>query len=111
MDTCQGVCMTNLFGNMNMAVGPFGEQTKGVLQTHGPSQCSGEFCSIHNPSDHPLRNARLNWRGDRGFMERICEHGIGHPDPDGLDHLKRTLGDRYKQYAFGIHGCDGCCRM
>lgn len=37
----------------------------------------------------------LNWRGDRGLIERRCPHGIGHPDPD-------TVGDT-------VHGCDGCC--
>jgi hypothetical protein len=34
-------------------------------------------------------------------MERICEHGCGHPDPD--DHRILTGEDD------GIHGCDGCC--
>jgi hypothetical protein len=37
-----------------------------------------------------------NWREDRGIMERICPHGIGHPDPDDPTTDK-------------IHGCDGCC--
>lgn len=103
----------DLYGLINVAEPEFGMQLKPgttVLRTHAFTQCSGEFCSIHNPSDHPLNKAPLNWRGDRGFMERICEHGIGHPDPDGLDHLRRVLGDRYENYAFGVHGCDGCCR-
>jgi hypothetical protein len=34
-------------------------------------------------------------------MERICEHGVGHPDPDDL----RVIRDR----IMGIHACDGCC--
>lgn len=29
-------------------------------------------------------------------MERICPHGVGHPDPDD------TNPDT-------VHGCDGCC--
>jgi hypothetical protein len=37
-----------------------------------------------------------HYRYDRGMTERICPHGVGHPDPDD-----RT--------ANGVHGCDGCC--
>lgn len=45
-------------------------------------------------------------RWETGLLEDICEHGIGHPnrewlakyDPDGTK-------------CFGIHGCDGCCRI
>lgn len=102
--------MTDLYGNFDMAVGEFGEQQQGVLQTHGADRCSGQYCCLHNPSDHPLNTARLNWRDDRGLMERICQHGVGHPDPDSLAHLQRTLGHRYARYAFDVHGCDGCCR-
>ncbi len=101
----------DLIGNVHAAEPVFGVQVgQTILKTHGPSACSGEFCCIHNPSDHPLRDAPLNWRGDRGFMERICAHDIGHPDPDSLAHLQRVLGDAYEGYAFGVHGCDGCCR-
>jgi hypothetical protein len=32
-------------------------------------------------------------------MERICEHGIGHPDPDQI----------MRDEAGWVHGCDGCC--
>lgn len=100
----------DLLGNVDIAEPTMGVQVgKGVLKTHGPDQCSGEFCSIHNPSDHPLKDAPFNWRADRGLMERTCEHGVGHPDPDGLAHLKRVLKRKYESYAFGTHGCDGCC--
>jgi hypothetical protein len=40
------------------------------------------------------------WRSDRGLMERLCEHGVGHPDPDEIN---LGLGGR------AVHGCDGCC--
>lgn len=74
-----------------------------ILTTHGPSQCAGEFCCIHNPSDHHMVTWPQNWRGDRGIMERWCQHGIGHPDPDDF----RILTHRDS----GVHdGCDGCCR-
>ena len=75
-----------------------------VLKTHGPTQCSGEFCCIHNPSDHHMRAFPMNWRGDRQLMERTCPHGVGHPDPDDL--AFHTRNGREWQ---GVHGCDGCC--
>lgn len=54
-----------------------------------------------------MRRWPLVLRYDRGFLgERICPHGIGHPDPDSAEFLK----DRDpNSYAGGIHGCDGCC--
>lgn len=60
-------------------------------------------CPVHSPSQHPLVGARRHWRVDRGFMERICEHGVGHPDPDDI-----AVGRNPVRY--GTHGCDGCCR-
>lgn len=81
-----------------------------LLKTHHDSMCSGHHCSIHNPSDHPLRDAPLNWRDDYYLMERICPHGIGHPDPDDLAHKKRVMtSGEYDNHAFGVHGCDRCC--
>lgn len=59
-------------------------------------------CPIHAPSQHSLVAAPLHWRGDRRIMERICDHGVGHPDPDDL-----KVG---RSWAEGVHGCDGCCR-
>jgi uncharacterized CHY-type Zn-finger protein len=67
-----------------------------VITTHSKEKCKGEYCCIHNHSDHRMKNWPQNWRYDRMIMERICPHGVGHPDPDDL------TPDR-------IHGCDGCC--
>ena len=82
-----------------------GQELRGV---HERGDCVGVHCVIHNPSDHPLRDRPTHWREDRGLMERICEHGIGHPDPD---HLAATEHFRGKEAADaeGVHGCDGCC--
>lgn len=74
--------------------------------THNADECSGEHCCIHNPSDHPMRSWPLNWRADKGIMERICPHGVGHPDPDDAAHHIRN-GREY----LTTHGCDGCCRV
>lgn len=63
---------------------------------HAADKCAGVSCTIHNRSDHKIRAFPQSWRGDRGIMERICPHGVGHPDPDEINQ------DR-------THGCDGCC--
>jgi hypothetical protein len=69
--------------------------------THTPETCAGEACTLHNRSDHSMRKFPQHWRGDRGIMERICPHGVGHPDPDS---------PWPADSAEWIHGCDGCCR-
>lgn len=79
------------------------------LKVHSRPECQGRNCCIHNPSEHPLKNAPLRWRTDRGFMERVCPHGIGHPDPDDLEFKRDLLGDHFKAFGFEVHGCDGCC--
>jgi len=62
-------------------------------------------CPFHSPSDHPLKNAPIHIRGDKMMLvERICEHGVGHDDPDSVSYFKA----HNEQWA-GIHGCDGCC--
>jgi len=76
------------------------------LKTHSPDKCSGSHCCIHNPSDHHMREWPMSWRDDKGVMERICPHGIGHPDPDDVAHGIRIGRDE----SLNIHGCDGCCR-
>jgi hypothetical protein len=73
-----------------------------ILETHDSAACAGGRCCIHNPSQHALDQAPLNWRSDRRIMERICPHGIGHPDPDDV----KVRSDRWES----VHGCDGCCR-
>ena len=72
-----------------------------LTHVHRREDCNGGPCPIHHPSDHPLAGAKTHWREDRGIMERICEHGIGHPDPDDV-RVRNDLDS-------GIHGCDGCC--
>jgi hypothetical protein len=75
-----------------------------LSRVHSSKQCKGEHCVIHNPSDHPMKGFKTHWRSDRGLMERICNHGIGHPDPDAL-----SVYTPERRQREGIHGCDGCC--
>ncbi len=67
-----------------------------TLIVHDADECSGEYCCIHNPSPHHMLEWKQLWRADRHMMERICPHGVGHPDPDDLN-METT------------HGCDLCC--
>lgn len=76
------------------------ENTRIKLRTHKIGTCMGEKCSIHNRSNHSMRSFPQMWRSDRQIMERICIHGVGHPDPDDI-----KMSDPYER----IHGCDGCC--
>lgn len=72
---------------------------------HDESLCQGRACVIHRPSDHHMRRWLLLWREDRRIFERVCPHGVGHPDPDDMD----WHGSQGRLHE-GIHGCDGCCR-
>ncbi len=80
-----------------------------ILHTHLPATCKGQACSVHNPSDHHMAKWRQHWRSDRKIMERLCPHGVGHPDPDEMSFLKKRLPKREFE-THGVHGCDGCCR-
>lgn len=82
-----------------------------LLMAHNDGLCADEkACCIHNPSDHPMVGFRRFWRGDRGLMERICPHGVGHPDPDALAYKQSVMSESaYKAGAYDVHGCDGCC--
>ena len=75
------------------------------MLVHDRKECDGGFCAIHNPSNHALKDCPTHWRTDRQIMERLCEHGVGHPDPDSLAFMLRNGASKY----VGVHGCDGCC--
>lgn len=71
------------------------------------NDCITYGCVIHNPTD-PHTEFKTHWRRDRQLMERICPHGVGHPDRNHIEFLRRTLGDAVAN-AEAVHGCDGCC--
>ena len=66
-----------------------------TIMAHNALRCLPP-CPIHQPSAHHMAGWPQHWRDDRGIVERICPHGIGHPDPDD-------------QTSDTVHGCDGCC--
>ena len=75
-----------------------------ITNVHRRMLCYGRACPVHRRTDHHMRSWPQYWRGDRGIIERVCEHGIGHPDPDQYDYWF-TSG----QESQSVHGCDGCC--
>lgn len=76
------------------------------VRVHGPKVCAEREvpCLLHHPSEHAMRSWELRWRDDKRAFERMCPHGIGHPDPDAIAwaRLRGVTG-------MGVHGCDGCC--
>ena len=58
---------------------------------HAPEVCEAP-CPYHSPSDHPLRDApmALGIVFTLRIPMRVCEHEFWHPDPDGLEHLRRV---------------------
>lgn len=75
-----------------------------LVNVHDHTKCRGRPCTVHNPSDHHMRHMPLIWRGDwGGFFERLCPHGVGHPDPDQITYWTEI----------GRGGCasHGCCHM
>lgn len=71
-----------------------------LSNVHPTTVCEGHRCPLHNRSDHPMRDFPQQWRPDRRILERICPHGVAHPDPD--------LNFPSTSHEW-IHGCDGCC--
>ena len=73
---------------------------------HDEAMCDGEPCPFHNPSNHHMVRWPVHVRLDKAaLVERVCMHGVGHPDPDSMQYIKERHGPHY-----GTHGCDGCCK-
>lgn len=79
------------------------EFSNGIARVHPAKLCEGTFCPIHNPSEHRMRDWPMLLR-ESALIERTCEHGVGHPDPDSAAFMDRRFG-----LGWGTHGCDGCC--
>lgn len=75
-----------------------------MINTHDPAKCAGRPCVVHSPTQHSMSDRPVMYRADRGIFERVCVHGVGHPDPDQESFWEDT-GQEYQ----AIHGCDGCC--
>ncbi|GAA4363023.1 hypothetical protein GCM10023146_01940 [Nocardioides caricicola] len=78
-----------------------------MTSVHTSDQCAGRAygCWVHEVLSHALSDAPVVFRDDKGTAERICEHGIGHPDPQDAAYWWHEHGRDITP-----HGCDGCCR-
>lgn len=77
---------------------------------HKKDMCAGTFCCFHNPSDHKMVDWPMNLRTDEwaaSLIERLCPHGVGHPDPDSVAFMEKAFPEGGG--TWGVHGCDRCC--
>ena len=69
-----------------------------LIKVHAANSCKNQYCCIHNPSNHHM----VTWPQAFVFslrrMERLCQHNVGHPDPDEISTNTE-------------HHCDGCCQI
>lgn len=80
-------------------------------QVHQETEaCARRGCVIHSPSDHHMKDWPLVMRPRGGHLlsERICNCGVGHPDPDYLAYILDSFGENESKNE-SIHGCCGCC--
>ena len=78
--------------------------TGDTWSVHAKKKCVSP-CPFHSPSDHALKDAPIHLRADKMMLvERMCEHGVGHDDPDSVAYF-HSKGEMWA----GTHGCDGCC--
>lgn len=90
----------------NKAIVQTGSGPVEVSQVHDAQVCTGRTCIIHNPSDHHMRDWKVIFKHIPAglHMERLCPHGVGHPDPDSVSYFT-SIGEDH----VSVHGCDGCC--
>ena len=80
-----------------------------IIWVHERQPSCDHGCVVHAPTEHVMREFPTHWREDRALMERICSHGVGHPDPDHITFVRRTEGIE-AAVVEAVHGCCGCCR-
>lgn len=59
-------------------------------RVHPESACAGRGCPLHHPSAHRMVDWPMRWNPTTRAIERECEHGRWHPDPDDLAY-KRSV--------------------
>jgi hypothetical protein len=81
------------------------------LKHHVRANCSGNCC-LHGTSVYPSCRTPRQWRNDRGIIEHLCPHGIGHPCLAGVEYamLMAPTEDAIFDVS-AVHGCDGCCQV
>lgn len=80
------------------------------MKVHAKNSDCDAGCVIHNPTLEPHKDWPTHWRVGEYLMERVCPHGVGHPDLDHLEFVRKIKGEEYA-HSQSIHGCDGCCKL
>jgi hypothetical protein len=80
----------------------------GNIWHHTKAMCDGAPCPFHAPSLHAMIEEPMHLR-ETGLIERLCKHGVGHPDPDSAAYWDRVYG--HESGTWMMHGCDGCCQL
>lgn len=86
-----------------------GQPISGVHKAN--ENCEKYGCVMHNPTDHNMITFPLNWNQDKRIMERVCPHGVAHPDPDAIAYRERIFEKAYVDAAKSHANCDGCCTV
>jgi hypothetical protein len=77
-----------------------------LVNVHEPYECVGENCTIHDPSDHHMKDWPQEWDQSRRIMMRVCSHGDMHIDPDEPGYLSCVWDN---SQAVPRLVCDACC--
>lgn len=89
----------------DLADNPEGPKVSRLNFVHSQMACAYRHCAIHGTASiHPLSMEPLIWDDDYQTVQRLCAHGIKHPDKDNVDYFEEIGGFPY------VHNqCDGCC--
>lgn len=79
-----------------------------LVNVHTAAECAGQWCCIHNPSNHHMALWPHHWDSFFKQMWRECPHEMHHPDPDDLTYTRS--GNDPGAVALWLHNCDGCCQ-
>jgi hypothetical protein len=73
-----------------------------LKHVHSKLDCKGPYCTVHKMSDHHMRSFPQIWNPIVVAMQRVCEHGKRHTDPDEINNDIFVKMDHDSD-------CDGCC--
>ena len=89
----------------SLTPGQWVEKELALFNVHRRSQCAGDPCVLHEPSDHHMLWWEPVFDQSTGLISRFCpEHHVAHPDPDSWAWVSKVAGHR-----IGRHVCKCVC--
>lgn len=77
-----------------------------LVDIHSINLCASYACSIHHPSQHLMVGMLQVYDFDKKLMQRVCNHGVKHPDPDDRAlHLRSKDGFDLSHTCCSKHCC------